>query len=81
MLDINDNRYIQIGLKIAFYRKLNELTQEQLAELAGISPGYLSQIETASFVRPISLRTLFALADSLHVPPAKFFDFDLSRIS
>ncbi|WP_018212779.1 hypothetical protein [Desulfitobacterium hafniense] len=30
--DINDKRFIQIGLKIAYYRKLNEMTQDQLAE-------------------------------------------------
>ena len=71
----NNSRYIQIGLRIAYYCKLNKLTQEQLAELAGMSPTYLSQVETASFVRPISLKTLFALSDSLHVLPFKLLEF------
>ncbi|MEA5039748.1 MAG: helix-turn-helix transcriptional regulator [Clostridiaceae bacterium] len=75
--DINDQRYIQIGLKIAYYRKLNGLTQEQLAEMVDISPGYLSQVETPNFVQPISLKTLFAVADLLHIPPARFLEFDL----
>lgn len=74
--DLNNRRYIQIGLKIAYYRKMNGMTQEQLAELIGISPGYLSQVETPSFVQPISLKTLFAIADLFHVPPARFLEFD-----
>lgn len=74
--DSNNRRYIQIGLKIAYYRKMNGMTQEQLAELIGISPGYLSQVETPSFVQPISLKTLFAIADLFHVPPARFLEFD-----
>lgn len=74
--DPNDDRYIQIGLKIAYYRKLNKMTQEQLAERIGISPGYLSQVETPSFVQPVSLKMLFAVADLFHVPPHKFLEFE-----
>ena len=76
--DLNDRRYIQIGLKIAYYRKMNGMTQEQLAELVGISPGYLSQVETPTLVQPISLKTLFAIADLFHIPPAKFLEFEES---
>jgi len=74
--DSNDRRYIEIGLKIAYYRKLNGMTQEQLAELIGISAGYLSQVETPAFVQPVSLKTLFAIADLFHVPPSKFLEFE-----
>ncbi|SHN73369.1 Xre family transcriptional regulator [Desulfitobacterium sp. LBE] len=74
--DINDKRFIQIGLKIAYYRKLNEMTQDQLAERIGITSKYLSQVETPSCVQPISLKTLFAIADLFHVPPHKFLEFD-----
>lgn len=72
----NDKRFIEIGLKIAYYRKLNGFTQEQLAELVGISSGYLSQVETPSFVQPISLKMLFAVADVFHIPPYKLMEFD-----
>lgn len=51
-------RLIHLGLNIAFYRKLQGKTQEQLAEHVGISAKYLSQIETASVAQPISLRLL-----------------------
>lgn len=72
----NVKRFIEIGLKIAYYRKLHGMTQEQLAEKAGISPGYLSQVETPGFVQPVSLKTLFAIADILEVPPHKFLEFN-----
>jgi len=73
---LNDERFIKIGLKISYYRKSNGLTQEQLAELVGKSPGYLSQVETPSYPQPVSLKTLFKIADILHVPPHKFLEFD-----
>lgn len=72
----NEQRYIEIGLKIAYYRKKNGMTQEQLAERVGISPGYLSQVETPSFVQPISLKTLFAMADTFQIPPSKLLEQD-----
>ena len=75
-MDRNEQRYIEIGLKIAYYRKKNGITQEQLAERVGISPGYLSQVETPSFVQPISLKTLFAMADTFQIPPSKLLEKD-----
>lgn len=74
--DQDAKRYIQIGLKIAYYRKLNELSQEQLADLVGLNPKYLSRVETPSFVQPVSLKTLFAIADVFHIPPHKLLEFD-----
>ena len=32
-------QYRQIGLKIAYYRRLRGFTQEQLAEALGMTPG------------------------------------------
>ena len=51
------------------------MTQEQLAEKAGISSGFLSQVEAPNMVMGISLATLFALADALEVPPSKLLEF------
>ena len=72
----NEQRYIETGLKIAYYRKKNGMIQEQLAERVGISPGYLSQVETPSFVQPISLKTLFAMADTFQISPSKLLEED-----
>lgn len=74
--DYNSKRYVEIGLKIAYYRKLYGYTQEQLAEKIGLSSKYLSNIETPSMIQPISLKTLFAIADVFQIPPHKFLEFD-----
>ena len=38
-------RYKKLGGKIAYYRKLKNLTQVELATLVGISTSYLGEIE------------------------------------
>lgn len=66
---------ISVGLKIGYLRRQKGMTQEQLAEKAGISSGFLSQVEAPNMVMGISLATLFALADALEVPPSKLLEF------
>jgi len=75
-LELNDKRYMQLGLKIAYYRKMRKLTQEQLAEKIDMSVGFLSQVEAPNMVTPISMDTLFAIADVLKVAPHKFLEFE-----
>ena len=59
---------IKIGLKIAYYRKLCGMTQEELAERCGLSAGYISQLEGPnSFFCP-SIKTLFKITQK------EFFD-------
>ena len=70
------NRYITMGLKIAYYRKKASYTQEVLAEKIGKSVNFLSQIEGTGIVRGISLETLFKIADVLSIPPAKLLEDD-----
>ena len=76
MNNIDKKRYIQIGLKISYYRKLNGLTQEELAERINRSPGFMGQVEAPNIVAPISLNTLFSIADVFEIPPYKLLDFD-----
>ena len=59
------DRYITMGLKIAYYRKKAGFTQEVLAEKIGKSVNFLSQIEGTGTVRGISLETLFKISDVL----------------
>jgi len=70
------NRYITMGLKIAYYRKKAGYTQEVLAEKIGKSVNFLSQIEGTGIVRGISLETLFKIADVLGIAPAKLLEDD-----
>ncbi len=70
------DRYITMGLKIAYYRKKAGFTQEILAEKIGKSVNFLSQIEGTGTVRGVSLETLFKIADILSIPPAKLLEDD-----
>jgi transcriptional regulator with XRE-family HTH domain len=67
---------MQLGLKIAYYRKLRNLTQEQLAELVGLSPAYIGHIEAPNINKAISLDTLFEIARVLEIPAYKFLIFE-----
>ncbi len=59
-------RYRQMGLRIAMYRKLARLTQEQLAEKIDHGASFIAQIETSA--NAPSLDTLFEIADALGIP-------------
>ncbi|MBM6725185.1 MULTISPECIES: helix-turn-helix domain-containing protein [Oscillospiraceae] len=63
---------VQIGLNIMYYRKQQGLTQEQLAEMVGITQQHLQRVETAHSVP--SLSKLLDIADVLGVPVQKLFD-------
>ena len=51
-------------------------TQEELAERINRSPGFMGQVEAPNIVAPISLNTLFSIADVFEIPPYKLLDFD-----
>lgn len=63
----NRDRFIELGLTIAALRKMRGMSQEQLAEKAGMSRSHLSSIEAPNIVRPFSLEILHNIADALHV--------------
>ena len=69
-------RYITLGLKIAYYRKKRGYTEENLAEKVGISLNFLAQVEGTGTIRGISLETLFKMADVLQVAPSKLLEDD-----
>ncbi len=76
MKDIYKEQYRQIGLKIAYYRKLRGLTQEELAEQVGVTPAFIGHLEAPNILKALSLDTLFDIAAVLDVPPYKFLCFD-----
>ena len=76
MISEYPDRYITMGLKIAYYRKKAGFTQEAFAERIGKSLIFLAQVEGPSTVRGVSLETLFKMADVLHIPPAKLLEDD-----
>lgn len=74
MKDSHWEKYRNLGLNIALYRKRSGLSQEQLAERIDISRTHMSRIETAG-ASGTSLDTIFAICDALGIEPAKLFDF------
>jgi transcriptional regulator with XRE-family HTH domain len=67
---------VKIGLKIAYYRKLGGMTQEELAEACELSPGYVSQLEAPGMYFCPSLKTLFKIAEALGTTVSKLTDID-----
>ena len=76
MKDIHITKHRQIGLKIAYYRKLKSITQEELAEKTGLSAAYVGHIEAPNINKGISLDTLFDIASALDIPAYKLIMFD-----
>ena len=76
MKTVHTERYRQIGLKIAYYRKLRGMTQEELAEKVDRTPAFIGHIEAPNIDKGLSLDTLFDIADVLNVPPQRFLSFE-----
>ncbi len=71
-----ESEYMQLGLKIAYYRKLRGLTQEQLAEKINRTPAFIGHVEAPNINKAVSLDTLFEIAKVLNIPAYKFLMFD-----
>ena len=67
------NKYRQLGLNIAYFRRQRGLSQIELAEKVNISRTHMSRIETADCA--VSLDVIFDICDALCISPDKLFDF------
>ena len=74
MTEKRANQYRQLGLTIAYYRKLRGLTQIQLAEYTNLSRTHISNLEAPNMPTSISLEKLFDISDVLEVPVGKLFE-------
>ena len=73
-----DIRYI--GLRIAYFRKIKNMTQKTLAEKVHINKHYLSHIERGSLNKTLSLPLLIKIAKALDVELSLLVDqTDLER--
>ncbi len=70
------DKYITLGLKIAYYRRKAGYTQEYFAELIGKSVSFVGQVEGTGTVRGVSLETLFKIAQVLKISPSKLLEED-----
>lgn len=67
MEDRHEEQIRLIGLRIAYFRKIKRLTQEELARRVCINKNYLSRIECGLGQKTISLPLLFDLAEALGI--------------
>ena len=73
----NRDRFIQLGVAISALRKLKGLSQEKLAEKAGISRSLVSAIEAPGIANGFSLEVFFDIADALEIDPADLINASL----
>lgn len=71
-----EKQYLQLGLKISYYRKLRGLTQEELAEKVELSAAFIGHVEAPNVSKAISMDTLFDIAKALEIPPYKLLYFE-----
>ena len=76
MNPVYEAEYRQLGLKIAYYRKLRGLTQDQLAEKINRTPAFIGHVEAPNIPKAVSLDTLFDISSVLDVPAHKFLLFE-----
>lgn len=62
-------RHLALGKAVRMLRRERDLSQEQLADLAGLSGNYVGDTERGE--RNISVRALWQLADGLGVSAAE----------
>ena len=74
--DRHSDKFMLLGNKIAYYRRKNKLSQEQLAEKIGISRVHMSHIEAQNVVQAFSINVLFDIAEVLEIDTMELFNFN-----
>jgi transcriptional regulator with XRE-family HTH domain len=69
-----DELVLNIGKKIQYYRKKNEITLKKLADMIHATPSLISQIERGK-ANP-SLSTLKSIADVFEIPIGLLFEYE-----
>lgn len=70
----NTNIYDTVRLNIRKYRKLREMTQQELADLAELSHGYIREIESLKMHITFSLDAVEKIANALNIEIKHLFE-------
>lgn len=70
------NILLNIGINIGYYRRKAGMTQAELAEYAGMTVSYISQLESPNLPYCPSIKALFTIAKVLGVNASKLIDID-----
>ena len=68
--------YKQIGNKVAYYRKLRNFTQDELADRVNISVSSLSKLERGKYNNNIPLSMIIMIAEGLRIDVSLLVTFD-----
>lgn len=68
-----ETSFQQVCLNLARYRKERDLTQEELAELTGVSRDHIAHLEAPGSASLPSMDTVFTIAYHLHIPAYMFY--------
>lgn len=70
----NDNIIEVIAYNVIKYRKINKITQEQLAIDIGVSPEFIRRFESTKGSEGLSLMSLYKISIVLGTSIDKFFE-------
>lgn len=71
----DDNYYYDIIRRnIKKYRKLNNITQQQLADKISVSMNYIAKIESPKMQKSFTIAILGRIADALKIDIRQLFD-------
>lgn len=79
-LNMEQIRFLELGLNIAYYRKLRGLSQKDLAEKANLSKRLITMLERPTGEKSLSMQKFFAIADALCVHPGKLLEIRSENI-
>ena len=66
-------QYNTFRMNIKYYRKLNKMSQEDLAEKTDLSISYIKQIESNKEFKNVSLTVILKLSKALNISVDKLF--------
>ena len=72
--DFNENIIETVAYNVIKYRKINKITQEQLALDIGVSPEFIRKFESTRGSEGLSLLSLYKISIVLGVSIDKFFE-------
>ncbi len=75
----NSERMENLSYAIGYYRRKKGYSQEQLAELLGISRQHLASVEAPGMNRGLSLELLFNIATVLEMEPYLLLKFRIEK--
>ncbi len=69
-----NKQYINFVDNVKYYRKLNNMTQEELAEKADLSASYIKQIESYAIYKNPTMNAMLNISKALNVKLSILFD-------